>query len=1220
MTKKLLVAFLALVLCFSVLTLTACGTTAIAEIQASGKDGATYSFEGVVFAKDSKGFYVNQEQSSLYVVSDQQVNVGDLVKVKGTLALEGAYEKPVVTATKLSVKESGQTALTPSQSSIQEVLDITANRNGYYKYSKVSGFVRAAGTGYELTLPVGSVKLTFTAESNTYLSAWVDKQVDINVINVARANGVWQVSVPSAEDVSLHVVDFEGVKGDIFAFVDQQVVDSVYFKLALPTTYVYEPFVQFAWTVESGNSITVTDNVATVTPTATETVTLKLTLSYEGQTATQNYEVKVEVPEAKTFTEVTTSPADVVVKVAGTVFAVTHSQTKSACSVVLMDENKDLLHVVVESEDALNSINKGDQLVAVGAWAVDSMGIGSFEAVESFVTAPASQDYVTSLEGLDVITLATEADYIDFLTNWQAYATAGTVVKIVNPYVIYSGNTSYNFIRFGYDAAAGSAYEINLDQGEGKDPLKVSRIFCFQINALEREVPGLEAFLNVPFLNKVDAVKREMVIYAMPLYAGADTLQFSIIDKALIEDADKLVQKELDETFASKDIPAKSAGVLELPTAALFADGAITWETNAPDLFDVATGAYQAVTEDREFTLTASYTVNGQAKTYTLTFIALSKDRVPMTVTEAKQATAEDLAFNGLKAYVAAFGSDSNSQNNEGKRTGYYLTDGVNVLWVATTNYTVGDNTLALYDEVLIEKPVIEGNVLTGGTVSKILSNNNKIEYNLANVVTIRNEADLVAWASQVTPAEGIVLKFEGPFFMVGTGASNNSACRWQLNYRDAAGSTAARYHFDTISAADADDKTLAFKAMDGLLVNEWWLAANMPQAAGSASYRASGSFYAVSGTWGNTLWAFNFIDADSFALREWNEQETAEYTALNEVLALGTDVTAEAVGTYTLPASTTSVSALAWELVTTMEGLSISEGVLSFPAVDEDTVITLKASYTVGEATCAANVDFTLKAKVLEPSTIAQALALENGSEVKLQEVIGSFGAQSSTGEGDGFQRGLVLTDGTNVVYVADLGKSFRNASKQYEISGHALVIGDKVEVVGTITDGVVTATKISVISQTATTPSWKAANVTINNQAELVAYQPTAKIGDVVKFVATTENPIFCQGTGTSNGGNGSNWIWTYNNTTDGGSDPAKYNGVGFSTKGGSQEYTWGANWWVDKCGLPEGGIAPKNNPVNTHGYTGEFTVVVTAVSTSYVQMVGISASTFQLTKIGA
>ena len=194
MTKKLLVALLVFVLAFSLVALAACGSTSIADIKANGEKDASYTFEGVVFAKDSAGFYVNQDNGSLYVVADQQVAVGDLVSVKGTLELQGSYKKPVIKATKVSVKKSGQTPLAPTASTIEDVLGVTANRNGFYGYVTVAGFVRVENNSYSLALGDNSFQIPFTADSNAYLAEWVDKQVDATVV-VTNFSGTWQITV-----------------------------------------------------------------------------------------------------------------------------------------------------------------------------------------------------------------------------------------------------------------------------------------------------------------------------------------------------------------------------------------------------------------------------------------------------------------------------------------------------------------------------------------------------------------------------------------------------------------------------------------------------------------------------------------------------------------------------------------------------------------------------------------------------------------------------------------------------------------------------------------------------------------------------------------------------------------------------------------------------------------------------------------------------------------
>ena len=185
----------------------------------------------------------------------------------------------------------------------------------------------------------------------------------------------------------------------------------------------------------------------------------------------------------------------------------------------------------------------------------------------------------------------------------------------------------------------------------------------------------------------------------------------------------------------------------------------------------------------------------------------------------------------------------------------------------------------------------------------------------------------MTAWAAATAaPVGGMVLKFTGSFYMVGTGSSNGAGCRYQINFRDAAASADARYTFNLGSNAN---KTVALKACNGMLIDEWWTAAGFEQATGSISHAVEGTIYVVTAQiCGNTLWAVNLINADGFDLHP----VSAESKAAKEVAALGQEISAVEAGTFTLPTATATATAITWETVTTLEGLSIAEGVLSFP------------------------------------------------------------------------------------------------------------------------------------------------------------------------------------------------------------------------------------------------------------------------------------------------
>ena len=1031
MTKKILIVLLAMILCLSVVGLVACGEEepcthnyvegtctlcgeadpnyqapcnhnyvdgtctlcgeadpdyvapiTIFDVAKNGKKGTSYTFDGVVFATDAQGFYLNDTTCSIYVVSTQTVAVGDQVEVTGTLSLEGGFNKPSVTATSATVLASGQTALQPTAGTIGDVQALMASRDNFYKYFTVAGYVTPTSNGYTLTTGQGSTKVIIASESTALFTAWENQQVDVTLLTVNFSTG-WEAVVLSAEDIVAHVSDIDEVKEDIFQWVDKELKDSTYVSLQLPTAYALEASVVFTWEVMDSAAITITDNVATINANEDEVATLKLTITSGGKSASQTYDVVVNAAPAKTFAEAR-ELGDAVSKITGTVLTDTHSSGGSRYSVVLFNEEHQLIQVSVANAVALDALSKGDKISAVGAMANDTRGFTYFESVDTVILEKAAADYKTDLTSFNVLTLETQADYESFLVNWQQKVSEGTIVKIVNPYIIYSGNTSYNFIRFGYDDKCQEAYSTTV--GEGETAQTFSRIFCFQRDAMEREFPGLDAGLKVPFLND-GAEQRPMVVYAMPLFAGADTLQFSIVDKALVSlDKKAMAETEIMSAFG-ESISAAEAGVLALPTTASWVTDTIVWTTSHPDFLDVTTGNYGVLTADLEFTLTATYTIDGEQYSTVVTLTAVAKKPVPYTIAEAKLATAEDVAFNGVKGYIAAFGTEANNTTGSSYGGHYffiYLTDGVDVYvfypqaWKDSKGAAepkLGETTLKLYDEIVITGAALDntdgGRVLTG-EFGSVLSSDNTIDYtNLVVDHTITSEQEMVAWTSAQAPVGGVVVKFTGKFYLVGSGSSNGAGCRWQINFKAAESSTAARY---TLNAASNANKSLSFKACNGMLIDEWWVKADLPQASGSKCWEVEGTVYAVTAPiWGNTFWALNFINEPAWQLSTTQAQKVKEElkATVENTEVLGTTVDASAAKTITLPTDLEVAKGVVWSIaeptenVPAVAGLSIEGNVLTVPALTEDAAFVIVATCTVNGETVTYSRTITLKAAV---------------------------------------------------------------------------------------------------------------------------------------------------------------------------------------------------------------------------------------------------------------
>ena len=253
------------------------------------------------------------------------------------------------------------------------------------------------------------------------------------------------------------------------------------------------------------------------------------------------------------------------------------------------------------------------------------------------------------------------------------------------------------------------------------------------------------------------------------------------------------------------------------------------------------------------------------------------------------------------------------------------------------------------------------------------------------------------------------------------------------------------------------------------------------------------------------------------------------------------------------------------------------------------------------------------------------------------LLKVVFIFAAQTVTTYNKP-QNGLVLTDGTGVLVIDDLGVDYRDGdwvdssnnvvpegdatvatrNGEYVVDGHKLAIGDKVEIVGTYTNIPMTETnfgqrKVVVTSikylSSGNEVAWKGPDVVVSNEAEAVAFAKNWYVGMVVKLVATTENPLCIRCSGSATAGK---TTWSLHYKTDNSTNTLgnlRYtcaDGVAraIGLKGESSEYALGTAWWSTL------GLDYKNDKtLNKKQFTGDITLVITAYGNTNIQTTAIS-----------
>ena len=582
------------------------------------------------------------------------------------------------------------------------------------------------------------------------------------------------------------------------------------------------------------------------------------------------------------------------------------------------------------------------------------------------------------------------------------------------------------------------------------------------------------------------------------------------------------------------------------------------------------------------------------------------------TLTEAQTTDAETLAQYGVRGTVVAFDTASGSSKDV---CGIYLSDGKTIyLYEFGASVEFASVAYAIGDEVFIAGAALDrtngGRIVTGTVAEEKLSTGNKIDLSaITPDVVITNETEMKAWAKATAPAKGLLVKFEGNFSFVGTNSTGQgTGTRLNLNYAEAAEFGTADYTWKV----DANKtKTLSFKyGANALLIDKWWQAiGGRDDSESKKCLPCGGSFFAISGSWGNTLWSWSFVDADNWDVHVRTDAEWA-FIEVPKVL----DATTYAVeGTAFLPASTTHVPAITWELVDTIPGVTLAGRAISCPADMVDQAITLKANWTIESKDYSCTVETKLTYKALDPISLADAIAAGSSTMVCVEATLGVFGGYHGTlnSTTNNYYTGIVLTDGTTVLHVKELA-NYRNANNRYEVDGHQLALGDKVRVTGYVT----ASTNIAGISMepiaikwvsAGNEIAWKAADYTATNEEEMVAMMAKAKVGDILKISSSEGNKIYVQGSG-SGSALGQTWSFHFKNSTTTGLSAAKYtcldgNKKTFGVRGQSGVNNLCDKWWMEIMGFKaDSNWSASGSKLNKYPMTGEIVVVVTGNTKDY------------------
>ena len=1158
MKRKSLLLVLALALCLALSSFVACGipsgdstgggnnppaaqVTKISTIMTETANNTDLQVEGVVFAVMSNGYYINDGTGSIFVLDDEATNVvGDKVKIDGAFRLRNG--QPIINCYEVLETTAGQQAIAPTDATIASIVILDKEaRDSYGKYLHVEAIVSQDALG-RYVLSDGKLEIIVGEASNTAaLAGYVGKKVYLDVVTEASSSEGWFVSnVTAADDIELVPVVIEEVKEEIFAQVAEELASVVYSTLELPLSNNVHPSVEFNWTVKSGTAIAITDNVATVTAVdADEEVVLTLTISSYNQSAQQDFTVVVKVITAVDLENVAAvEDAKKVISTQGQVVAVYGSH-------LVLHRNGHYLKVSAEGEYKV-----GDEVTVVGTYGVISYGFKGVTAEAITVGSHSDVDFST----LTHVVLESDADYENLVkgyANQQVY-----FVKFVNPYINYSGNTSYSWIRFSGDTSRASGYTV----GTGNDAYK--RIFALPLDSLTGQFAGLEAELEVPFLAEGAQQRPGYTFYGFLFNAGSETWQIILAEEnGVILDKAAATDYEIKSSFASTEIDATADGNVALLRSGKYVEE-ITWTADVDGVIDLATGNFRALEFDKTIVLTASYVIAGETYTTNITLKLLAGGIEFKSISDV---IAAGSGTYNVEAYVAA--NATSSESGAAKLyAGLILTDGVNTLYYiqgtsAEYTYNAGDLVQILGLEVTIEAGHIQSAV--GGEFT-VVSTGNTIDYSKINAIEISSEAELVEYAKNSKPDKGLILKFTGHFGFIGTGTlSDTSMSRIQLTYREGlTGSAGARYAFADYVDATHGNRTFAINLVASvpMMGEQWWMSFGIPEKCGSGVVNyVTGTIYAVVGYNGNTLQSISIINPSAFnVVKDYAHQADYEIrTAVSKDLAAG----------GSLPTSTTNVESIAWEC--SVGSITINaDG--TYTAVSDDTPATITAIYKVNGVDCTTSIEVTFMGN-MPTITLAQALQAR-GELVKFSAQIAAVAATSGNTTEE--QRtGFVLTDGTNTLFYET--SVFAANDREFKRGDNVIVNG---ATIAADSNKVVGGSMAFVSEGTIAIDYTKLVHTEVTTNDALAAYaQNTGLVsGSVLKL---SGDLYFCG--------------------TSGSNDAAcRYRLTMFKETGSSAGYTWGTS--TKTCAICLHG---KGNEINFATWRSDFGVPAPLGGTSYV-----------------
>lgn len=770
----------------------------ILEMLESGKNNDKVSVSGTVYAIATNGFYLEDNTGKIYVnlLESQEVELGDKLTLKGEYGLINNY--PRLKAAVIETKDGKATEFgtNVATKTIAEIaLFNRENKIGTYAnlFEIVGTIVKDAGNIFKIVDEEGKSLLFSDISNLDVLEGKTGGRYRLTVVlhdyNVPQQS--WRVSfVGKAEDLVSAPLTLSELMPLVEEKVNEVLPTKVYGLLELPVEHPTIPSLEYEWSVEANEFLTIVDNEATVNVAkfklegATEQeVTLSLKVSTGSQQETLTFTVKLMPIVERTVADLlenTPEVTDSYVIVRGTVLALARNQSLSIRSYIIEDAvTKQIITVdfsntgsyILNDSDKFKSVKVGDEIVVHGQYR--NYTRETLQNVTDIEVLSSDNPVVHDFENAYV--LNDEASYNEFGLNYESYI--NKLVKIENPFLNYSTSstpTQTNWVIINHSEVGSQVYDKSVNK----------KRFAFLIEAQSENLDNYDwmSMFDISFHGQ-DALFNETTIYAYALYVSNTYLAFVIpsIDEIVMTLAER-VEVLLEASLPKSVNPGT---FIELPELKDYVEEGIVWSSSS-EVINVETGYVDDVLENTVVTLTATF-MDGTEEV-NLTFEVTVLPMVTINVSEIF-----GFAQNGYKlkveGQVVGFFSDGNASGVRGlvikdlvTSDVVYVNDPSDKLGTYANYFDINDDLLEIGDIVEIEgiftitdvAPIRREFVVNDDTIIEIKEKDQEINFPEENMVVISSQAEMVAFFEN--PQVGVVIKFvgteENPFAF--GGSTNN--------------------------------------------------------------------------------------------------------------------------------------------------------------------------------------------------------------------------------------------------------------------------------------------------------------------------------------------------------------------------------------------------------------------------------------------------------------